>query len=100
MARSFDAGRPVEVEGTGTIATALSITDPVPESLERVQALVDEIVLVDNADLRSAMDLIADTMGVLVEPAGAAGVAALVRHRQQIESKRLALLLTGAGTPG
>ena len=100
MARSFDAGRPVAVEGTGTIATALSITDPVPESLERVRALVDEIVLVDDADLRSAMDLIADTMGVLVEPAGAAGVAALVRHRQQLEGNRVAVLLTGAGTPG
>ena len=43
------------VQGDGTIAAALSITDPVPESVERVRALVDEIVLVDDEDLRSAM---------------------------------------------
>ena len=65
-----------------------------------MRALVDEIVLVDDADLRSAMDLVADAMGVLVEPAGAAGIAALIRHRQQLEGNRIAVLLTGAGSPG
>jgi threonine dehydratase len=98
MARSFDAGRPLEVEGKGTIAAALSITYPVPESLERVRALVDEIVLIDDEDLRSSMDLIAETLGVLVEPAGAAGVAALYRYRRQLRGERIAVLLTGAGT--
>ena len=53
MARSFEAGRAMPVEGDGTIAAALAITDPVPESVERVRALVDEIVLVDDEDLRS-----------------------------------------------
>ena len=100
MARSFDAGRPVAVEGTGTIAAALSITDPVPQSLERVRGAGGRDRPGRRRDLRSAMDLIADTMGVLVEPAGAAGVAALVRHRQQLEGNRVAVLLTGAGTPG
>src|SRR5262249_32318703 len=52
MAESFSAGKPVAVEGTGTIATALAITRPVPESVARVVALVDEIVLVDDHDLR------------------------------------------------
>jgi len=62
MAQSFEAGRPVSAEGSGTIATALAITDPVPESLARVTALVDEIVLVDDDGLRSAMELIAETL--------------------------------------
>ncbi|HEY7208577.1 MAG TPA: pyridoxal-phosphate dependent enzyme, partial [Gaiellaceae bacterium] len=33
MARSFEARRPVTVEGAGTIAAALAITEPVPESV-------------------------------------------------------------------
>ena len=37
---------------------------------------------------------------MLVEPAGAAGVAALYRYRRQIEGQRIAVLLTGAGTGG
>jgi threonine dehydratase len=98
MAESFAAGRPVSVQGTGTIATAIAITEPVPESLDRVLALVDEIVLVDDEDLRSAMTMIAGNIGVLVEPAGAAGVAALLRHRDALPGDRIALLLTGAAT--
>ncbi len=99
MAKSFAAGRVVADEGSGTIATALAIADPVPESLARVEALVDEIVLVDDDDLRRGMDLVAETLGLLVEPAGAAGVAALERHRESIPGDRVALLLTGAGAP-
>jgi threonine dehydratase len=97
MARSFEAGHPVSVQGDGTIAAALAITDPVPESLARVRALVDDIVLVDDEDLRSSIESIAEMLGVLVEPAGAAGVAALRRHREQLAGGRVAVLLTGAG---
>jgi threonine dehydratase len=96
MAESFAAGRPISTEGSGTIATALAITEPIAESLVRVLALVDEIVLVDDDDLRAAVRLIAESVGVLVEPAGAAGVAALLRHREQLGGRRVAVLLTGA----
>jgi threonine dehydratase len=96
MARSFEARRPISVAGEGTIAGALAITDPVPESLERILELVDEVVLVDDDDLRAAMALVAESMGVLVEPAGAAGVAALARHPETLTGERVAVLLTGA----
>ncbi len=97
MAHSFAAGRPISVAGDGTIATALAITEPVPESLARINALVDDIVLVDDADLRPAMELVAESLGLLVEPAGAAGVAALARHSSELPGERVAVLLTGAG---
>jgi threonine dehydratase len=96
MAQSFAAGHPVSVAPTGTIAGPLSVTDPVPESLARVLALVDDVILVDDDDLRAAMTVIADSVGVLVEPAGAAGVAALSRHSERVTGDRVALLLTGA----
>jgi threonine dehydratase len=98
MAESFAAGRPLSIEGAGTIAAALAITEPVPESVARVAALVDEIVLVDDDDLRSAIRLIAENLGVLVEPAGAAGVAALRRYADELAGERIGVLLTGAGS--
>jgi threonine dehydratase len=61
-----------------------------------VRALVDDIVLVDDDDLRAAMELVAETVGVLVEPARAAGVAALTRHGANLPGQRVAVLLTGA----
>jgi threonine dehydratase len=98
MARSFAAGHVVSTTGTDTIATAIAISEPIPESLARVLALVDEIVLVDDEDLRSAQELILETLGIAVEPAGAAGAAALARHGERLLSGRTAILLTGAGT--
>jgi threonine dehydratase len=96
MARSFAAGRAVAVQGTGTIAAALAVTEPVPESVARVTALVDEILLVEDDDLRGAMRLIADSLGVLVEPAGAAGIAALLRYGTSVGGNRVAVILTGS----
>lgn len=96
MAESFRQGRPITDRGTGTIATAIAITEPIPQSLARVRALVDDVVLVDDDDLRTAQQLIADTLGVLVEPAGAAGIAALSRHGSDLAGARVAVILTGA----
>jgi len=99
MAQSFAAGHAIAADGEGTIATAIAIREPIPESLARVRAFVDEIVLVDDDDLRRAIELIADSLGVLVEPAGAAGVAALLRHGGALSGARVAVLLTGAAAP-
>jgi threonine dehydratase len=97
MARSFAAGHVISTSGTDTIATAIAISEPIAESLARVVALVDEIVLVDDDDLRRAQQLILETLDVAVEPAGAAGVAALARHGGRLPPGRTAVLLTGAG---
>jgi threonine dehydratase len=97
MARSFAEGHVVSTSDTDTIATAIAIEEPVPQSLARVIALVDEILLVDDDDLRSAQRLIMDTLDTAVEPSGAAGVAALVRHGQHLPAGRTAIFLTGAG---
>jgi threonine dehydratase len=96
MARSFAEQRVVTTSGANTIATAIAIMDPLPTSLARVRALVDEIVLVDDDDLRDAQRLISEELRVDVEPAGAAGVAALERYGRTWSPVRTAVILTGA----
>ena len=93
MKLSIDAGRPIR-SPPRTIAGGLAISEPIAASWERLRVLVDEVVLVDDHDIRAAMALIADTLGVLVEPSGAAGVAAVQRH--SMPGERIAVLLTGA----
>jgi threonine dehydratase len=94
MALSWRAGRVISTEKVETIAQTLAIRQPVPESLERVRALVDDLVLVDDEEMLSAARLIAETLGLLVEPAGAAGIAAVRRHDPTGE--RVAAILTGS----
>ena len=94
MKLSIDAERPIRSDPPTTIAGGLAITEPIAASFERVRALVDEVVLVTDDDIRGAMALIADTIGVLVEPSGAAGVAALRSH--SVPGERIAVVLTGS----
>jgi threonine dehydratase len=49
--------------------------------------------VVDDDEIQAAVALIADSMGVLVEPPG---VAAVSRHSEQLPGERVAVILTGA----
>jgi threonine dehydratase len=97
MFRSWREGRVVEAPAD-TIASALAVARPVPESVARIRPLIDEFVLVEDADMIDAMRMAARTIGLLLEPAGAAGIAAIRRHDPAGE--RVAVLLTGQGVPG
>ncbi|MBE1575117.1 threonine/serine dehydratase [Amycolatopsis roodepoortensis] len=94
MATSWRAGEPVTVDRVNSFAGGISIRTPEPESIRRLRSLVDDFVLVEDDDLRAAMRLGAETLGVLPEPAGAAGLAALTVH--DLPGDRVATVVTGA----
>jgi threonine dehydratase len=94
MALSWRAGKPVSTERSDTIAEGIEVRVPVPESVVRLVALVDDMVLVDDSDLLEAMQLSAQTLGLLLEPSGAAGLAAIRVHN--LPGDRLATVLTGS----
>ena len=94
LARSYRAGRVVEVEPTDAFAAGITVRRPTPEAVRRTRALVDDVLLVDREELRDAMRLAAETLGLLLEPAGAAGLAALA-HRP-VPGRTVATVLTGA----
>jgi threonine dehydratase len=94
MAISWRAGKPVSTERSDTIAEGIEVRVPVPESVARLVALVDDMVLVDDGDLLQAMQLSAQTLGLLLEPSGAAGLAAIRVH--DLPGDRLATVLTGS----
>ncbi|MDT0442081.1 threonine ammonia-lyase [Streptomyces johnsoniae] len=77
LVRSWREGRVVAVERRNAFAAGISIDAPEPEAVARTRALVDDMVLVEDAELLSAMRLAAETLGILPEPAGVAGLAAL-----------------------
>jgi threonine dehydratase len=94
MALSWRAGKPVSTERSNTIAEGIEVRVPVPESVVRLLALVDDMVLVHDSDLLEAMRLSVQTLGLLLEPSGAAGLAAIRVHK--IAGDRLATVLTGS----
>jgi threonine dehydratase len=94
MALSWRARKPVSTDRSDTIAEGIQVRVPVPESVTRLVALVDDMVLVDDDALLDAMELSARTLGLLLEPSAAAGLAAIRVH--DLPGARLATVLTGS----
>ncbi|WP_067817665.1 threonine ammonia-lyase [Actinomadura kijaniata] len=94
MRNSLRAGRAVSLERTHTFADGIAVRTPLEDSVRRARALVDEIVLVADEAIAAAMELAARTLGILLEPAGAAGLAAIAEGA--VPGERLATVLTGA----
>ncbi|WP_017580347.1 threonine ammonia-lyase [Nocardiopsis valliformis] len=78
MATSWRLGRPVGTEGAHTFAEGIAISDPIPASVARMRVLVDQMVEVCDAQILQAMRTALVTLGVVPEPAGAAGLATLI----------------------
>ncbi|GAB3474819.1 threonine ammonia-lyase [Amycolatopsis cihanbeyliensis] len=93
MARSWRSGQSVAVE-VDTIADGINIRVPIPESLARMRVLVDEVVLVDDEAMLAAIRTAAETLGLLLEPAGAAALAAIAEH--DLPGGTVAAVLSGA----
>lgn len=94
MFESLHAGHPVGVLRVDTFADGIGVPRPFAESVSRATEIVDEIVLVEDDDIAAAMSLAAKALGVLVEPAAVAGLAAIACGLVPEES--VATVITGA----
>jgi threonine dehydratase len=93
---SLRNGRITPVAVADTIADGLAGNlDPRSITFGIVQRLVDEIVLVSEPDLLSAVRALASHERLVVEGAGAAGVAALLAGIHPWPSRPLALIVSG-----
>jgi threonine dehydratase len=77
MKASVEAGHPVTLEKTGSIADGLLPVRPGDLTFAHVQAFVDEIVTVDDDEIASAVVWLFQHAKLVVEPSGAASVAAV-----------------------
>jgi len=96
MAQSFAAGRAIDTPGTDTIADGMAISRPVPSAVAQLRACVDEILLVDDGAILDAARLLLRTAGVMAEPSGAAGLAAVLTNRDRFAGRRVATVITGS----
>jgi threonine dehydratase len=97
MAVSLEAGRVVELPGVSTIAGTLAPRAVGPHTLSLVTRYVDELVTVTDAEMVAAMRLLWADWNLLVEPAGAAAVAAVQAGKLgALDGLRVGLLLCGA----
>jgi threonine dehydratase len=97
MHRSFAAGEPQSIERVRTIADSLGAPYALPISFELCRRNLDELVLVNDSDLRAAMRTLQREAKLAVEPAGAAATAALLGPlRAQAAGKRVGVVISGS----
>jgi hypothetical protein len=77
---SWRSGRLVEHERTNTIADGLASRSPIPEALADMDGLIDDAFLVEDASMIIGMRLLHSHTGLVAEPSGAAGVAAILEN--------------------
>lgn len=77
---SLKAGRPIALESMSTMADGIAIGLPGSVPFDHVQGWVDDVVTVSEDALSRALVLCIERAKLIVEPAGAAAVAALMTH--------------------
>ena len=82
-------------QGTSTIAEGIAVGHPGVITQEIIARLVDDLVLVQEGDIEQAVLMLLEIEKTLVEGAGAAGLAALVRYPERFKGKKVGLVLSG-----
>ena len=95
MVESFHAHRPME-RAIDSLADGLVCRVPARLALEGLWTWVDDAVTVSDAALLQALRALVEHAHLLVEPAGAAGLAAAWARRSDLAGQRVVLVLTGA----
>jgi threonine dehydratase len=78
-----------------TLAEGIAVKMPGTFTSEVIRELVDEIVLVSEAQLETAVSLLLQIEKTVVEGAGAAGLAAVMAHPEKFAGKNVGVVLCG-----
>jgi len=93
---SKSLGRLVEIEPSFSIADGILVKSPSELTFSIINELVDDIVLVDDEEIAEAIYLLLERAKTVVEGAGAAPVAALLKGKIKLDSgSRVAAIISG-----
>jgi threonine dehydratase len=95
MERSWRAGRLQETERADTIADGIAVTSPYAEALADLTGLIDDVLLVADETIVEAMRRAHRELGLVLEPSGAASLAALLAYRDRFAGQLVGAVLSG-----
>ncbi len=96
LKNSFELGRAVDTTSVRTIADGIAVRDTSQVTLKHMLESVDKFVSVDDEEIASAILFLLEKQKLVVEGAGAVGVAALLHNKlEHLKGKRVAVVLSG-----
>jgi threonine dehydratase len=99
LSRALAAARPVRLERVATMADGIAVATCSELTLAHVRAYVDEVVTVDEEEISRAMLLLLERAKAVVEPSGAAPLAAIMSGRVPGSGPAVAVLSGGNVDP-
>ena len=95
MYRSFMALHLTATKTSSTIADGIAIKHPGKRTFAYIRKYVDDIVLVDDDEISSTIMHLLERAKLVVEPAGAVALAALLHKKVPFKKKKVVAVLTG-----
>ncbi|MBL8981256.1 MAG: pyridoxal-phosphate dependent enzyme [Gemmatimonadetes bacterium] len=95
MKLSWERGTAIETTSAATIADGIAVRVPIPEAIDSLRGIVDDILLVEEGQIVDSMRLAWRETGQVVEPAGVVGVTAIARWRERFAGRRVATVFCG-----
>lgn len=97
MRRSFAQGSPATMPSINTIADSLAPPMTLPFAFAACRRYVDDLVTINDDEMRGAMRILFDDLKIVVEPAGSAATAAVLGVLQdRLRDKRVGILICGS----
>jgi len=92
---AFHGLDPSDVPSHDTVADGIAVKSPGILTMDLIRRHVDDIVLVSEEDIEQAIFVLAEIEKTVVEGAGAAGVAAAMRHKDRFQGQNVGTILCG-----
>lgn len=95
ICRSFYEKREISLQNAATIADGIAVRTPGKLTMELISQHVDEMVTVSDSEISAAILLLLERGKQVVEPAGAASLAAVLSGKADVRGKRAVCVLSG-----
>ncbi len=95
MKNSLKAGKPEKLAHMQTIADGIAVKTPGNLTFEATRKLVDEIVVVDDAEIAHTAYLLLQRAKLLAEPSGVAALAAVLHKKTDLAGRNVVPIISG-----
>ncbi|MBW2230311.1 MAG: pyridoxal-phosphate dependent enzyme, partial [Deltaproteobacteria bacterium] len=95
-ARSFEQRAPIPTDSADTLADGMAVRVPHPDAVDMISRHAARVVRVSDDEVGAAIRHLLSDTHQLAEGAGAAPLAALLKERERMRGKKVALILSGA----
>ena len=95
MYESFKEKKALSTSDVRTIADGIAVRDANEKNLKIILECVDDIVQVDDEEIANAVLFLLERQKIVVEGAGAVGVAALLHNKVDAKDKKVGVVISG-----